>query len=129
MRILICGISGSGKSTLAARLAEIKQYNRLNADEVRSQFNDWDFSPTGRTRQAMRMAQLANSYDNVIIDMIAPLPLHRAIIKADKLIWMNTKSESRFTDTDLLFEAPKSADLVINNFEYDEIDITRYLGL
>jgi hypothetical protein len=36
----------------------------LNADEVRKQANDWDFSKEGRARQAKRMKDLSNEYLN-----------------------------------------------------------------
>ena len=32
---------------------------RLNADEVRKEANDWDFSEEGRKRQSKRMADFA----------------------------------------------------------------------
>ena len=43
------GLPGSGKTTLAKILAPRLNAIHLNADEVRKQVNDWDFSPTGRT--------------------------------------------------------------------------------
>lgn len=118
MIILIIGLSGSGKSTLADKLSKRLGYPRLNADEVRAEANDWDFSPAGRTRQAQRIAIKAHQYPNVIVDLIAPLPLHRVIIKADKVIWMNTVQESRFKDTDKIFEPPKNADIIVTDYNY-----------
>ncbi len=57
-KILICGLSGSGKSTLANPLSEMMDAVWLNADEVRREMNDWDFSDEGRRRQANRMTML-----------------------------------------------------------------------
>ena len=53
------GLPGSGKTTLADELAPLLNAKRLNADEVRKEANDWDFSEEGRTRQAKRMADFA----------------------------------------------------------------------
>ena len=48
----------------------------LNADEVRKQADDWDFSDEGRKRQANRMRDLANDQVKqnrvVIADFICP---------------------------------------------------------
>ncbi len=44
-RILIMGLPGSGKTTLATVLAKTLNASHFNADAVRAQFNDWDFSP------------------------------------------------------------------------------------
>ena len=57
--ILIMGLPGSGKTTLANELAPMLEAKRLNADEVRKEANDWDFSQEGRKRQAKRMAEFA----------------------------------------------------------------------
>ena len=59
MKILICGLLGSGKTTLANKLVPMFNAVWLNADVVRKEHNDWDFSPEGRTRQAERMKRLA----------------------------------------------------------------------
>ena len=58
--ILIMGLPGSGKTTLASELAVLLNAKRINADEVRKEANDWDFSEEGRKRQSKRMAELAN---------------------------------------------------------------------
>ena len=60
MKILIFGLPGSGKSTLAEPFAELIDAVWLNADRVREQANDWDFTPEGRMRQAKRMRDLAD---------------------------------------------------------------------
>ena len=46
----------------------------LNADEVREQYHDWDFSDEGRLRQAKRMAKLAHEANThcVIMDFVCP---------------------------------------------------------
>ena len=67
---------------------------RLNADEVRKEANDWDFSAEGRKRQAKRMASLAlklkdqNNY--VVADFICPTPEARNLFPADYIIWVDT---------------------------------------
>ena len=46
------GLPGSGKTTLAKQLASMINAEWLNADIIRKEFNDWDFSLDGRLRQA-----------------------------------------------------------------------------
>ena len=52
MKILIMGLPGSGKTTLASKLAPLLKAKWLNADKVRKEVNDWDFSEEARKRQA-----------------------------------------------------------------------------
>ena len=54
------GLPGAGKTTLAEKLKILLNAKWLNADQIRKKFNDWDFSPEGRTRQAKRMSDLAD---------------------------------------------------------------------
>ena len=54
-KILIMGFTGAGKTYLANILYKIIDAVWINADKVRSEANDWDFSPEGRKRQANRM--------------------------------------------------------------------------
>ena len=58
-KILIMGLPGSGKTTLAKNLNSKIKSKWLNADKVRKDFNDFDFSLEGRLRQAGRMRDLA----------------------------------------------------------------------
>jgi len=126
-RILIMGLPGSGKTTLSEKLAPKLNglVGRLNADVVRKNFNDWDFSYEGRKRAAKRIADLSHTeplkLDYCVTDFICPLPEFRRIFNADFTIWMNTIKEGRFDDTNQLFSPPAEDeyDIVINNFDYD----------
>ena len=68
------GLAGSGKSTLAKKLSTKLNAEWLNADKVRSKFNDWDFSRKGVLRQATRMKNLSklSKKKYVITDFICP---------------------------------------------------------
>jgi len=122
IKILIMGLPGAGKTTLAHSLkvefmCADKRVTWLNADEVRKQNNDWDFSYEGRIRQSKRMAILAGktNSDYVICDFVAPLVEMRDIFKADWTIWVDTISKSRFADTDKVFEDPDVYDFRITD--------------
>ena len=104
--ILIIGLSGSGKTTLAKKLADLLICAHINADEVRKEHNDWDFSDAGRLRQANRIKSLCDKYAVVVCDFIAPKPIHRRIINANIVVWMDTVSSSKYKDTDALFQPP-----------------------
>lgn len=60
MKILIFGLPGSRKTTLAKPFAELIGGIHINADVVRKKYDDWDFTPEGRIRQAQRMRHLAD---------------------------------------------------------------------
>ena len=109
--ILIMGLPGSGKTTLASELDPLLKAKWLNADEVRKEANDWDFSAEGRTRQAKRMWSKAQEYknqgNNVVADFICPTPAARALFPADFVIWVDTIKEGRFDDTNKMFVKPE----------------------
>jgi adenylylsulfate kinase len=112
--ILIMGLPGSGKTTLANELAPMLNAKRLNADEVRKEANDWDFSEEGRKKQAKRMADLAsklkNEGNNVVADFICPTPEARSLFPADFVIWIDTINKGRFDDTNKMFVKPNKFD-------------------
>ena len=112
--ILIMGLPGSGKTTLANELAPMLNAKRLNADEVRKEANDWDFSDEGRKRQARRMADFAKELKEegniVVADFICPTPEARALFPADFVIWVDTIKEGRFDDTNKMFVKPNKFD-------------------
>ena len=120
--ILIMGLPGAGKSTLALALLgaladRYKSVYILNADQVRGEADDWDFSIEGRIRQAKRMYNAAIiysvDYDYVICDLVAPLPEMREIIEPGYTIWVNTIKKSRFEDTDRMFVPPVDPDFMV----------------
>tara|TARA_B100001113_G_scaffold290729_1_gene246879 strand:+ start:213 stop:623 length:411 start_codon:yes stop_codon:yes gene_type:complete len=110
--ILIMGLPGSGKTTLASNLVPLLNAKWLNADEVRKEADDWDFSPEGRTRQAKRMWSKAMEYKNqgfnVVADFVCPTPAARELFPADYIIWMDTIKEGRFDDTNKMFVKPET---------------------
>ena len=130
MRVLIMGLPGSGKTTMAARLRMLLDQvglsvRWLNADSVRSQFNDWDFSREGRIRQSRRMFLLAEESAEkfVLCDFVAPLIEMRDVFDPDWTIWMDTVDSSRFEDTDKLFVPPARYD-----FRVTEKDAGKWAG-
>lgn len=110
------GLSGSGKSTLCRMLRDMLSPREwLNADAIRSIYDDWDFSYEGRIRQAKRITKLANESraKYVIADFIAPTQEIRDIFNPDIIIWMDTVQSSKYSDTDTIFEPPVKYDLRI----------------
>ena len=120
-RILIMGLPGAGKTYLAQHIldhlqAERKRVRWLNADDVRKEYNDWDFSESGRIRQSLRMRTLADSFtdvDYVICDFVAPLVEMRNNFKADWTVWVDTIDRGRFEDTNRAFIPPEQYDFRI----------------
>jgi adenylylsulfate kinase len=106
------GLPGSGKTTLANLLSKRLQADWFNADEVRKQNEDWDFSITGRIRQSERMRALcdASTKEFAIADFVCPLPEMRENFSAHWTIWLDTIQESRYTDTNKAFNPPSSYD-------------------
>ena len=109
-KILIFGLPGSGKSTLAKPFAELIGGIWLNADAVREEYNDWDFSPEGRMRQAQRMKFLSDGVVKAgkiaVADFVCPTEAARAEFSADFTVWMDTIKEGRFEDTNKMFQTP-----------------------
>ena len=115
------GLPGAGKTTLAKLLVPMFNAVWLNADEVRKEADDWDFSEMGRSIQANRMKRLADEAikdnRNVIADFVCPTEHTREDFNADYIIWMDTIKESKFEDTNKMFEQPKNFDFKVTHKE------------
>ena len=119
MRVLIFGLPGSGKSTLACAIVEKFPCLYLNGDKIRDIFKDNDFSIQGRINQSRRMKALSDLTQDVVViaDFVCPTEETRKIFNADLSIWMNTIQDSRYADTNKIFQKPKSADIIITTKE------------
>ena len=114
MKILIFGLPGSGKTTLAKPFAELISGVHINADQVRTYYNDWDFTPEGRIRQAQRMRHLADGVvmagKIAVADFVCPTEEARKLFAPDYTVWMDTISRSRYEDTNDMFDPPEHCD-------------------
>lgn len=119
MKVLIFGLPGSGKTYLAERLVDFlgNSVSWFNADKVRQEANDWDFSEEGRLRQNKRMMTLCEQAEAegkiAIADFVAPFEKARNAFGADYTIFMDTIKEGRFEDTNKIFELPSYSNYTV----------------
>jgi len=122
-KILLFGLPGSGKSYLAEPLAKELDGVWINADQVREEYDDWDFSPEGRMRQAMRMKFLSEGVVRAgkyaITDFVCPFEKARQEFQPDYAVWMDTIEEGRFEDTNKIFEKPEQVDHIVHTWRPD----------
>ena len=118
MKILVCGLPGAGKTWLSERLVKhLENCAWYNADVIRNAANDWDFSSTGRIRQANRMKTIADFEVGkgrwVICDFVAPTDETRKHFNPEIVIWLDTIKKGRYEDTNQMFEQPSGVDFHI----------------
>jgi|TARA_B100001094_G_scaffold319543_1_gene364544 adenylylsulfate kinase len=137
MKILIFGLPGSGKTTLAKPFAELIGGVHLNADDVRKEYNDWDFTVEGRNRQASRMKYLADGVVKAgkiaIADFVCPTVMTRLEFNPDYTVWMDTISRCKYENTNDMFEPPEKVDYHVSEwFDNSHQQLTqvinRYMG-
>jgi adenylylsulfate kinase-like enzyme len=134
-RILIMGLSGAGKTTLAEKIVKgLRSHSIhvtwLNADDIRSLTNNWDFSDEGRILQAHTLRRMADAAPTpvVIADFIAPLAQQRSIFDADFTVWVDTVIESKYKDTDTVFDPPSFCNYYISDYDdQHEVNILHLL--
>jgi adenylate kinase family enzyme len=134
--IQIIGLPGSGKTTLAERLKLKIHAIHLNADAVRATVNsDLGFSITDRVENARRLGEMARLIDSqgmdVIVDFVCPTEQTRSAFgRPDIVIWMNTISESRFENTNAIWENPVDFDFEIDTLdELNANKVIKHFGL
>jgi cytidyltransferase-like protein len=115
-KILIMGLPGAGKTTLAQALVPRLNAVHFNADAVRANINkDLGFTREDRIEQARRMGWLcdravdAGAYG--VADFICPTAETRTAFGEAFVVWVDRLQESRFADTNAMFEPPPCYDV------------------
>lgn len=132
--ILVFGLPGSGKTYFATKLKQAlgDKISHVNGDDIRQLHNDWDFSPDGRLRQAIRMREYANDLlsqgKHVVLDFVCPLREYRRVINADINIFANRTPVRDFPDTTAMFEQPDYENEYLEEIINDDTDVDGLVG-
>jgi len=109
---------------------KFKEWAKIDGTEIRRFMNDWDFSVDGRKKQAERLGLIASVADrDVVVSYICPTHECMEVFLKNcpdaYVIWMDTVKESRYADTNALWENPAYFDMRINDFGYVFEDIRK----
>jgi shikimate kinase len=121
MIIQVLGLPGSGKTSLSSELCNRLNAIHLNSDEVRNDLSkDLGFCKEDRVEQARRMGALSRllSKQNqiVVADFVCPTEETREVFgQADFIIWVDRIEQSRYEDTNTIWEKPTKYDIQIKN--------------
>jgi adenylylsulfate kinase len=115
-KLLVMGLPGAGKTTLAKALVKRLNAVHFDADEVRAEINkDLGFSLQDRIEQAHRMGwlcdQVVKTGTFAIADFVCPTAATRAAFGQAFVVWVDRIKESRFPDTNKMFEQPDKFDV------------------
>lgn len=130
MIILVNGLPGSGKTALCKALLDHAPMVYLNADDVRADLNsDLGFSIEDRIENARRlgaMARLLSAQGHIVlVDFVNPTAATReAFGPSDFIVWVDRICESRFADTNLIWEPPTEVDVRIVDGMSIESEVT-----
>jgi len=118
-KVLIMGLPGAGKTTLAAALVPRLNAVHFNADAVRANINkDLGFRHEDRVEHARRMGWLCDRVveagTHAIADFICPTQEARAAFGEAFVVWVDRIQQSRFPDTDAMFEPPTHYDIRVS---------------
>ena len=133
MIIQIIGLPGSGKTTLADALSEWLGALWLNADQVRNFVNyDLGFSHEDRIEHSKRLGGMARLFREqgytVIVDFVCPTAeTRKAFGDPDLLVWVDRIETGRYEDTNLMWQKPENADIIIpyGMTVEEEVDLVR----
>jgi len=121
MIIQVIGLPGSGKTSLSLELCNRLNAIHLNADEVRNDLSkDLSFSKEDRIEQARRMGALSRllskQNQTVVADFVCPTEQTRDVFgQADFIIWVDRIEQSRYEDTNIIWEKPTKYNVQIKN--------------
>ena len=130
MKVLIFGQSGAGKTTLCEGIEWIMgdRVVHINADQMRHEADDWDFSEQGRWRQFRRMLNKADEVSDsgkiALVDFICPYKSAREQFDADLTIFMSTVVKSKYEDTNQVFEWPEWTEYDSDIHEWEDDNAT-----
>jgi len=108
VKVLVTSDSGGGKTTFCKELVKVLPCSYFNADDVRCQSKNWDFSAEGRILAAQNMLKTVNqSWMSIkLIDMILPTPELRKIIAPDVIVYLKPFGSSKYPDTSKIYLPP-----------------------